>query len=271
MADPAGVAKFSGSVPETYEKLFVPLIFEFYAADMAARAKACQPKRLLEIAAGTGAVTRQLAAVLPADTVIVATDLNPPMLAIAQAAGTKRPVEWKQADAMQLPFEDASFDAVVCQFGVMFLPDKGKAFAGMRRVLRPGGTLLFSAWDRIEENHFTDVVMRSLAQTFPKDPPSFMYKAPHGYFDIPQIKRDVTAGGFGSPEVVTLAGVSRAPSAMHAATAICQGSPLRAEIEARGAPGLEAATQAAADALAKQYGSGAIEAKMQAHVVTVRK
>lgn len=271
MAEPAGNPKFSGSVPETYEKYLVPLIFEFYAADIAARAKACQPKRLLEIAAGTGAVTRQLAATLAADTAIVATDLNPPMLAIAQAAGTKRPVEWKQADAMQLPFEDGAFDVIVCQFGAMFFPDKGKAFAQMRRVLRPGGTLLFNVWDKVQENHFADTVMRSLAQTFPKDPPYFMIKTPHGYFDTAQIKRDVMAGGFATPEVVTLPGVSRAPSAKHVAIAICQGTPMRAEIEARGAPGLEAATQAAEAAIAKQYGRGPIEAKMQAHVVTVRK
>src|SRR6187200_2396043 len=149
---------FAGSIPQLYDEYFVPLIFEPYAIDLSARAAARRPGRVLEIAAGTGAVTRHLAADLPAASAIVATDLNPGMIARAREVGAARPVEWQTADAMQLPFADATFDAVVCQFGVMFFPDRSAAYAEARRVLRPGGAFLFNAWDRIEANEFADVV-----------------------------------------------------------------------------------------------------------------
>lgn len=138
MSNPNGDKLFSGSIPKLYETYLVPLIFEPYAADLANRLAARPMTRLLEIAAGTGVVTRALTSVLPENVSIVATDLNQSMLDQAAAVGTRRPVEWQQADAMQLPFPDSSFDAVVCQFGAMFFPEKSKAFAEARRVLRPG-------------------------------------------------------------------------------------------------------------------------------------
>src|SRR3954470_11497730 len=154
MTNPTADHGFLGSLPKVYQSHLVPLIFEPYAADLGNRLAERSVSRVLEMAAGTGAVTRVLASLLPASVDIVASDLNQAMLDQAVAMGTKRPVEWRQADAMQLPFEDGAFDAVVCQFGVMFFPDKAKAFAEARRVLLPGGLLMFSVWDRIEENEF---------------------------------------------------------------------------------------------------------------------
>src|ERR1700741_562401 len=133
---------FAGSIPELYETYLVPLIFESYAADLANRLRSRSPSRVLEIAAGTGVVTRALATALPENVSIVATDLNQPMIDYASARGTKRAVEWRQADAMKLPFPDGTFDAVVCQFGVMFFPEKSKAFSEARRVLRSGGVFI---------------------------------------------------------------------------------------------------------------------------------
>ena len=152
MTAPATDSEFAGSIPQLYDRYLVPLIFEPYAMDLSRRVAVLQPARVLEIAAGTGVVTRHLARELPAGTAIVATDLNQPMLDQAAARGTARPVEWRQADALALPFEDESFDAVVCQFGVMFFPEKSKGFSEARRVLRPGGVFVFSVWDRIEDN-----------------------------------------------------------------------------------------------------------------------
>jgi ubiquinone/menaquinone biosynthesis C-methylase UbiE len=143
-----GDTGFAGSIPQIYEQYLVPLIFAPYAVDIASRVEALRPGRVLEIAAGTGVVTRELARTLPASTTIVATDLNQPMLDQAIARGTSRPVEFRASDAMHLPFDDASFDAVVCQFGVMFFPDKPAALQEARRVLRPGGAFVFNAWDR---------------------------------------------------------------------------------------------------------------------------
>ena len=260
---------FSGSIAQLYEKHLVPLIFEPYAADVGERLRARQLSRVLEIAAGTGVVTRALARELPHGTAIVATDLNQAMLDHAAAVGTSRPVEWRQADAMRLPFEEASFDAVVCQFGVMFFPDKAKAFAEARRVLKPGGIYLFNVWDRIEENEFADVVTQALAQLFPADPPRFMARTPHGYHDREVIRRDLAAGGFGTPRIDTKAARSRAESPRIPAIAYCQGTPLRSEIEARGANRLGEATDVAAAAIAARFGRGKVDGKIQAHIVTV--
>jgi SAM-dependent methyltransferase len=261
---------FSGSIPRLYEECLVPLIFQPYAIDLARRLAARPLSRVLEIAAGTGVVTRQLASVLPESVAIVATDLNGPMLETAAAIGTCRAVDWRTADAMQLPFDDASFDAVVCQFGVMFFPDKAKAFAEARRVLTPDGVLLFNAWDRIEENEFADTVTQALASLFPDDPPRFLARTPHGYHDMAAIRRDVAAGGFVAPaKIDTLSARSIASSARMPAIAYCQGTPLRNEIEARDASRLAEATDTAATALAKKFGSGAVDGKIQAHVVEV--
>ena len=270
MTTGAGADKvFAGSIPRFYETYLVPLLFEPYAADLASRLAARSPGRVLEVAAGTGVVTRALAAGLPERAAIVATDLNQPMLDQAAALGTRRPVEWLQAYAMQLPFPDGAFDAVVCQFGVMFFPDKARAFSEAHRVLRPGGVLLFNVWDRIEENEFADVVTAALAPLFPADPPRFLARTPHGYHVPARIAQDLAGGGFVTPpEIVTLPARSRARSPRDPAIAYCQGTPLRSEIEARDASRLEEATEVAADALGRRFGRGEVDGKMQAYVIT---
>jgi SAM-dependent methyltransferase len=183
-----------------------------------------------------------------------------------------REVEWRQADAMKLPFEDEAFDAVVCQFAAMFFPDKAVAFSEARRVLRPGGVFLFSVWDRIEDNEFADVVTQSLVPLYRDDPPRFLARIPHGYYDLASITSDLSRGGFGERvESVTLAMRSRAASPRIPAVAYCEGTPLRNEIEARGGPTLGEATDTATAALAARFGSGAVDGKIQAHVLTAVK
>ena len=267
-----GDAVFTDAVSRLYERVLVPLIFEPYAATLANRLGAMSPSRVLEVAAGTGVVTRALASTLPRSVSIVATDLNQTMLDQAAEAGTSRPVEWRQANAMDLPFADASFDAVVCQFGVMFFPDKPKAFAEARRVLRPGGVFLFEVWDRIEENEFADAVTTALEPLFPDDPPRFLARTPHGYFDTERIRRDLELGGFTSaPDLTTVAERSRAASPEIPAIAYCHGTVLRNEIEARDPSGLERATDVAAAEVARRFGSGAVDGKIQAHIAIVSK
>ena len=263
---------FAGSIPRLYETHLVPLIFEPYAADLAKRLGSQRISRVLEIAAGTGVVTRALAASLTGDVSIVATDLNQAMLDQAAAVGTVRTVEFRQADALALPFGDGEFDAVVCQFGVMFFPDKAKAFSEARRVLKPGGIFLFNVWDRITENEFADTTTTALESVFPQDPPRFLARTPHGYHDRSAIERDLAHGGFKRPaRFVTVAARSRAPSARVPAVAYCQGTPLRNEIEARDASRLGEATDIAAAAIAKKFGTGAVDGKIQAHIVMLDK
>jgi ubiquinone/menaquinone biosynthesis C-methylase UbiE len=260
---------FAGSIPAIYDGLLVPMIFTYYARDLAARVAQRNPSHVLETAAGTGALTRELAARLPANAALMATDLNQPML--DHNASTLRHdarISWRQADALALPFEDGKFDAVTCQFGVMFFPDRVRGYAEARRVLRSGGCFIFNVWDRIEENDFALVVTEAVASVFPADPPRFMARTPHGYADVERIRDDLSAAGFGSIGIETRATTSKAASPRDVAVAICQGTPLRNEIETRDPSRLEEATQAAADAVARRFGTGAVEGRISAHAVT---
>jgi SAM-dependent methyltransferase len=260
--------EFAGSIPEIYDRLMMSLIFDAYAADLAERVARNGPRDILEIAAGTGSLTRAIATRVPSATRIVATDLNPPMLdhAAARQAGDRR-ITWRQADASGLPFGDERFDAVACQFGAMFFPDKVQAYREARRVLGPGGRFLFSVWDRISENAFADVVTEALAVLYPDDPPRFMARTPHGYQDPERIRAELSAARFGTVSVDAVGFASRASSAAEAAIAYCQGTSMRTEIEARDPGGLDAATEAAAEALARRFGAGPIEGPIRAYVI----
>jgi SAM-dependent methyltransferase len=272
MDTPSGDKAFSGAIAQLYETHLVPLIFEPYARDLARRVVSRSPGRVLEVGAGTGVVTRALSSTLPPTTTLMATDLNQPMLDLAAAIGTNRPVTWQQADALRLPFAGASFEVVVCQFSVMFFPDKAAAFAEAHRVLAPGGAFIFNVWDRIEENEFAHAVTQALEPLFPGDPPRFLARVPHGYHDLQVVARDLAMSGFHTtPEITTVAARSRAGSPAIPAIAYCQGTPLRNEIEARDPAGLEQATAAATAEVARRFGTGAVDGKIQAHVVTVER
>jgi len=259
---------FAGSIPENYERYMVPLIFEPYAVDIARRAASLSPRAVLETAAGTGVVTRALAPKLSPGASYVVTDLNQPML--DYAASRQAPdgrIKWRQADAVALPFENAAFDLVCCQFGAMFFPDRSSAYREAQRVLKPGGHFLFNVWDRIEENVFADEVTNALAEIFPNDPPRFLARTPHGYHDTALIRSELEGAGFSRVVIETRAEQSRASAPRVPAVAYCQGTVLRTEIEARDAGKLEAATDYAASAIADKHGRGEVAAKIQAHVI----
>jgi ubiquinone/menaquinone biosynthesis C-methylase UbiE len=255
---------FTGSVPAIYDQYLGPLIFEPYARDMAERLADVKEGRLLEVAAGTGIVTRALDRSLPASVEIVATDLNQAMLDQAAARTGSARIAWWQADAQSLPFGDDAFDIVLCQFGVMFFPDKRKAFAEARRVLKPGGRYLFSVWDRLEENEVAKPVADAMAAFFPKDPPQFLQRMPYGFYDPEPIRREMAAAGFASVKSETVAKRAQAESARDPAIGFCQGSPLRFEIEARDLARVVEATEAAARTVAARLGDGPIDGRIQA-------
>lgn len=261
-------SKFAGSIPALYDRYLAPLIFEPYAVDLAERLADLATGTLLEIAAGTGVVTRTLARSLPQNVAIVATDLNQPMLDFAAARCVSPRVTWRQADALSLPFPDGCFDVVVCQFGAMFFPDKTAAYREVLRALKPGGRFIFSSWDRIEENEVTQVVVDAVASLFPQNPPQFLARTPHGYYHRDRILADVRQAGFSSVCVDTVERRSRAASPHDPAIGLCQGTPLRNEIEERDPNRLEEATDAAATAVRAKFGAGPIDGKIQAHVIT---
>jgi SAM-dependent methyltransferase len=258
---------FAGSIPELYDRCLGPFLFEPYADDLAARAAALRPRRILETAAGTGIVTAALARALP-EAEIVATDLNPGMLGVAAAKVVSPHVSFAPADAQSLPFPDGAFDLVVCQFGAMFFPDRVAAYREARRVLAPGGAFLFNVWDRLDANPASQTIADSVAALFPDDPPGFLARVPFGYHDKARVEADLRSAGFAAIEAETVAKRSRG-AARDVGPGLCQGSPLRAEIAARAPDRLDEASDAALSALIRLHGDP-VDAAMSAHVFTAR-
>jgi len=228
----------------------------------------CSTAAILETAAGTGMLTRALVSSLPESVSIVATDLNQPMLDHASSQLTSTRVNWRQADAQHLPFLDGEFDAVVCQFGVMFFPDRQRAFSETYRVLKKGGRFLFNVWDRIEENEFADIAVKSVATLFPDNPPMFLAPTPYGHYDTTALEAQLRAVGFVAVRTESVTRESQAPNALSVAIGHCQGTPMRNEIEAHDPDRLSEATDVAAAAVTRQFGPGPVSGKIRAHIIT---
>ena len=260
-------ALFDGSIPEVYDRQLGSVLFQPYAIDLAGRVLRGAPKDVLEIACGSGIVTRALRERLPATTRLVATDLNEPMIAYAQEKLRGMDgIEWRQADAAALPFPAASFDAVVCQFGIMFVPDKALAMSEARRVLRPGGTFAFNVWDRIEENDLGRVAHETIASFFPKDPPQF-YNVPFGFNDQEQLRSMLRQAGFADVHLEPVAFESKCPSAREVAMGLVRGNPVVTDIQGRGGVGVDTVIDAVTEALKKRLGGDPPRARMRAVVI----
>lgn len=257
---------FVGSIPENYERYLGPLIFEVYAEDLAKRLLVPSGGVVLETAAGTGIATRYLRDRLSLDVHIVATDLNEDMLNVAQSKlGGKANIAFQLANAMQLPFDDGSFDAVVCQFSLMFFPDKLAAMREVVRVLKPGGAFLFNVWDSYEHNHLIRTVNATIAACFPDDPPTF-FDVPYGYYQLDDIKTCLGEAGFGEIEIAVLPRASTCEEARHVALAYVLGTPVRGQIEKRRPESLPEIVDTVEHTIGKVYGYASINAKMQAIV-----
>jgi ubiquinone/menaquinone biosynthesis C-methylase UbiE len=263
-------SRFAGSIPGLYDRYLVPLLFQPYADEVARRAQVFQPGHVLETAAGTGVVTAALHQALP-DANIVATDLNPEMLEVAGRRIRSDKVTFEPADAQDLRFADETFDLVVCQFGIMFFPDKVRGNAEANRVLRDGGRYLTVIWDSVDQNPGSQLLSDSVAALFPDDPPRFLDRTPFGYSDPAQIEHDLLAAGFADIEFETVKKRSRSGSARDVALGMCLGSPLRSEIEERDPARLDSAVEAAAAALMPWEGVMGFDAPMSAHIVVASK
>ncbi|WP_114226995.1 MULTISPECIES: class I SAM-dependent methyltransferase [Sphingomonas] len=255
---------FAGAIPGIYDRHMAPLFFLPYAAEVARRVARWQPRRLLETAAGTGIVTSAIVHACP-DAEVVATDLNPDMLAVAKRRLSSSPHVCTQvADMLDLPFGDSQFDTVVCQFGIMFVPDKVRANAEARRVLASGGRYHLVVWDGLEHNPLSRRVHETVAALLPDDPPQFFARTPFGYGDPAAIERDLIAAGFTDIEFETVA-LESLPEATpeDASLGMIEGSPLRVELEARGDGWLEKAEAAVRRSLSDDFPRA-----LSAHVVT---
>lgn len=259
------VARFIGSIPELYDRHLGPVLFEPYARNLASRLPP-ETRHVLEIAAGTGRVTHHLLGALPDDGKLVATDLNAPMIEIGRARLTDPRLSWQVADAQALGFPDASVDVVACQFGLMFVPDKPLALREMRRVLRPGGTLLLSTWDDVERNPATKILQALAFASCPTDPPMFM-KVPFSMHDPAALAALVGEAGFRDVRVETVRATGEASSAEDLAIGFARGNPLWAQLVERGVDAV-AFEAAIAEALATAFGAAPCRSPLSAHVVT---
>jgi ubiquinone/menaquinone biosynthesis C-methylase UbiE len=256
---------FVGSMPEFYDRYLGPALFEPFAGLVASRVAGLGPRRVLELAAGTGVLTAAMASAMP-DAAITATDLNQPMLDRAAALRPARNVIWRQADAQDLPFPERTFDLVVCQFGAMFFPDRPAAYAEARRVLSPRGQLVLAVWDSLARNAFPRVMSQAVGRFLDTDEPQFVERIPHGYHDVQQIQADLAVGGFESVGVETVSVTGHA-KAFDVARGFLQGSPLQAAFGS--ADQLERAIDAVTEALRTELGGGgqAISGELTAHLV----
>lgn len=253
---------WASDMSTVYDELLVPAAFQPYADDLADRIAREQPQSVLELAAGTGVLTAALLSRLPSAQV-TATDLNVAMVDVGSA--NVPGATWRQADAMDLPFDDDCFDLVACQFGVMFLPERPAAYTGIARVLKPSGGFLFNSWGPLASHEVESAVIDALAEIFPDDPPTFFARVPHGYHDTTLVATDLAKAGFDGVHIETVELECRSPSAAALARGYCRGTPVRAEIEARG--DLDATTQRVEAALTERFGSGPVVAGMSALVV----
>ena len=262
-------AAFSGSVPRYYDQYMRDLLFDPYAADLVLRIPIRDGLRILEVACGTGILTRRLLEALPDDAEVIATDLNQAMVDYARGAVGEEGVTWQVADAQDLPFPDESFDVVLCAFGFMFLPDKAQGFGEVRRVLKPGGLLLANTWHGLDTNRTEGVIEEALLGLFPDDPPTFLH-TPFGYGAHEPIRADMEAAGWTGValEDVTLA--SQVPSAEHVAIGYTRGTPLTGQLAERGADADRVIEKVTSD-LAAFGGEGLYRAEHTATVITARR
>ncbi len=222
--------RFVGNIPENYDRGLGPVLFEDFAVDLAARALVHKAEKIVELAAGTGIVTRRLRDALPDDCDLLASDLNAPMLAVAQAKfDAEESVGFETADATDLRFGDGEFDLVTCQFGVMFFPDKAKSYSEVQRVLKPGGNYVFNVWGSWDKNPYAEIVHHVIADFFPDNPPGF-YRVPFGYYDIDEIRDALALAGFSNIKIESNEIISEIPSAHDFAQGIIFGNPVIEEI-----------------------------------------
>jgi ubiquinone/menaquinone biosynthesis C-methylase UbiE len=253
-----------GSIPENYERYLVPLLFMDYAADLAACLDVPADGAVLETACGTGAVTRQLRARLRDSVRLTVTDFALPMVEqVQRIVGDHPGIEYRQADATDLPFAAESFDAVICQFSLMLFPDKAKAMREAARVLRSGGCFVFNVWDRLERNGFSRAVHEAVSELYRSDPPRFL-EAPYSYHDLSVITDSLQQAGFDTIEIVVQPRDSKASDPHQVAAGLVAGSPLAMQVVERDTLSLEEATLAVEDVIAREFGSGPISAPMQA-------
>ena len=262
--------KFSGSIPAAYDRYLGPLLFQPYAEDLAARLAVNETGSVLELACGTGILTRLLRTHLPSKVKLIATDLNEPMFRQAAAKfGKRERVLWLEADACDLPFDDGKFNAVVCQFGIMFVPDKALAAREAYRVLKRDGLFLFNVWDAMRHNKLGELAHRTITSYFENDPPTF-YKVPFSYHNRAEIRRILKQAGFREIKTEVIAKIGKGNRAEDVARGLVAGNPVAVTIAKRDPSLLPIITGAVTAAITRRFGKRDIRAPMRAIVVRAR-
>lgn len=257
---------FVGDIPHNYEKFLGPMIFAEYAKDLAKRIRAPKEGIILEIASGTGLASRQIRNIISQKTKIIVTDLSEDMLDISRGKfRDSENIEFKVADALDLPFQNGAFDAIACQFSLMFFPDKLTALQEIARTLKPGGRFYFNIWDSLEFNHLIQTVNETIIKCFPGNHPRF-FDIPYGYYEIDQIKRLLFLSGFSDVDISILPRLSTADKARDVALGYILGTPVISEIESLNSKPIPKVLEAVEKSISQKFGNRSITAKMQAIV-----
>jgi len=262
---------FTSSVATLYDEILGPAFFEPYAIETTNRVAALNPQKVLETACGTGRVTNHLRKVLSKSATLIATDISNDMLAVAEKKlSAIKDISWQQADAMNLPFDDESFDAVVCQFGAMFFADRKKGFIEAMRVLKNGGAFIFSVWDKLEFNPVTAASRQILKDFFEGNPPKSMNMA-FSMTDKNDIANQLTETGFTNIKIETVNKVCIAESAEGLAKAIIDGSTNSDYIKERDANAAPFLKKKIAKAISEKFGDHPVKGTMQAIIIAAEK
>ena len=260
-------ANFAGSIPAAYDRYLGPVLFQPYAEDLATRLRLTRNSSVLELACGTGILTRILRTNLPPTVQLTATDLNEPMYRYAAGKFRKgERVRWFQADACNLPFDDQKFDAVVCQFGIMFVPDKELAAREAYRVLKRGGVFLFNVWDALNYNKLALLAHRTITSYFKKDPPTF-YLVPFSYHNRAEIRRLLKNAGFRTVNTKIVMKIGRISDVEGVAKGLVQGNPVSLAIAERNPVLFPGITNAISAGIRRRFGKRNIRVPMRAIVV----
>jgi len=254
---------FSGSVPAHYDQYLGPLYFEPYAIEVTNRIDPSSIKLALELASGTGRVTKHLRRVLPPTAKLIASDISEDMLAIAKEKLKNEKVDWETIDAQQLPFEDNSIDLVVCCFGFMFVPDKLKAFAEVLRVLRPEGMFIFSTWDKLEANG-ASFVHRTIAKKYLEEPLPASFNLAFSMHDESSIKSTLEEVSFSKIFVEKVNKQCYASSSKDAAEGLTMGGSIYNEIMKRNPAWIDEIRIRVEKELSEKYGTSPMIAPMSA-------
>lgn len=267
-----GQWQVAGNAAETYERALTPAVFAAWAPLVVALGDPRSGERVLDVACGTGVVTRLVARQVGRTGKVVGLDLNPGMLAVAAATAASEPptsasITWQEASATRMPFPDGAFDVAYCQLGLQFFPDRPAALREMHRALVSGGRLGLMVWRGIEHSPGFDILAAALARHVSPE----AMRAPFGLAEAEELRGLMAAAGFRDITIRPVAGTVRFPSVARFVQDYVAGSPLAGHVAKVSDEARAALVGEVGGALRSHLAGGALAFPIEAHLASARK